>query len=518
MNAVRIAWVAVLLFVAACAAPPPTAPEADRPLSMLATAVADRCDGPYPAYWQDPAFTDTGMWAGQRISNQPPAGYDGPVFRLSQRFPDSLPDDRGDWQWLRYDPFRPGQSREQRRQQAEGYIWAVMRYLQAGNIEQGARGGDIERDWDLCRNPVRDWYNMPYQTYDPLSGREYMHGLTREAPVKVTLGNGDTLATTIWAVGFYNGRGGHLLGQIWGRDGRPTIPATDQAFAEGTVVGKLLFTTATPAQLPFLRNVPAWRINLSAPAYCNCKAPGGGECTLAQMSQQCPRQPGSVYLLQFDIAVRDDRAPTGWVFGTFVADGQARASQSNPWNRISPLGLMWGNDPPPAGVAAKDYPADPRRNGFAQQEVFWDVADRLNRSSDAGHLGCNSRLNGPADNIASTCLSCHMTASVPDEELVTPPILAQFGGLPAQCATPANLASDAVYFANTACATPFNGGNVVPAPHYASGRSQWISLDYSLQLSIGLGQWGEWQRHSQLSLRSSGDGDERRSIARLPSR
>lgn len=517
MNASRILCAAVLVFLAACASPP--AMVGGESGKVMAMAEVDRCDGPYPSYWQDPAFTDTGMWAGQQLSNQPPNGYAGPLFRLSQAFPKILPDDRADRQWLKFDPFRPGLGRDQRRAQAEGYIWALMRYIQAGNIDHGDHGGDVERDWDLCRNRVRGWYNMPYQTYDPLSGREYMHGLTREAPVKVTLGNGDTLATTIWAVGFYNGRGGHLLGQVWGDDGTPSIPTADQAFAEGTVVGKLLFTTATPAQLPFLDGLPTWRINLSDPAYCNCKPASGDACTFAEMSQQCPRTPGAVHLLQFDVAVRDDRAPTGWVFGTFVADGQARASEANPWNRISPLGLMWGNDPPPAGVAAHDYPVDPRVNGFAQEEVFWDVAERLNRSSDAGHLGCDGRLNGPADNIASSCMSCHMTASVPDEHLVTPPIIAQFGGLPAQCATPANLASDAAYFANTACATPFDGGSVVPGPHYASGRTQWISLDYSLQLSISLGQWGEWNQHrQQAALMTEGEVPVRHAMARLPSR
>jgi len=37
-------------------------------------------------------------------------------------------------------------------------------------------------------------------------------------------------------------------------------------------------------------------------------------------------------------------------------------------------------------------------------------------------------------------------------------------------------------------------GNGVP--DYASGRKSWISLDYSLQLSISLTQWMQWQENS----------------------
>src|SRR5688572_17361905 len=49
------------------------------------------CDGPYPSYWQDPKFTNVGMWAGQEISNQPPSDWKGPIFRLSQQYPAEVP-------------------------------------------------------------------------------------------------------------------------------------------------------------------------------------------------------------------------------------------------------------------------------------------------------------------------------------------------------------------------------------------------------------------------------------------
>jgi len=468
----------------ACTTTAPTRPPTpDKPEPGAST-----CGGAYPSYWQDPRFTSTGMWYGQTISDQPPAGWTGPVFQLSQRYPQQLPPLSGQEGWQKHDPFKAGLSEDEKRKAADDYSWSVMRYLQEGNI----LNGDVEKDWTLCNNAIRSWYHIPFQTYDPSSGREFMHGLTREAPVTFTLKGGSQIKTTVWAVALYNPRAAYTLGEVWRLDGTPTIPSGNMQFAEGAVVGKLLFTTATPTQIPILANLPRWQANISAPAFCNCKptAPAT-QCSFQQLSEQCPRSPGVVTLLQFDIAVRDSRSPTGWAFGTFVADGQAKASEPNPWNRISSLGLMWGNDTPPAGGLAINSPPDPRKNGFPHAAIAWDVVDRWNAVSNGGHLGCNSRLNGPADNARSSCLSCHMTASVPDKNRNVPPIfnLSSNG----QCAQPGNPAADAVYFANGKCSQSFQGGTVVAAPQYADGQKNWISTDFSLQLSISMVQWMEWQ-------------------------
>jgi hypothetical protein len=510
------------------------------------------CTGTFPSYWQDPDPRFADMWRGQTVSNAPPEGWSGPVFRLSDAYPAEPVDDAASQPWrdARFDAlFVPSTEPAAKTKLADEYAWAVMRYIQEGNIDRG----DVSRDWTLCDNPGRRWYHMPFQTYDVLSGREFVHGLTREAPVSFNVkakdhpGASITLATTMWAVAFFNPTAAYTLGTVWRPDGSAAVPTADVAFHEGAVVGKPLFSTATPAQLPMLENMPAWHANISDPAFCNCVSASGGRCTMAEQSQQCARTTqawGPVRLLQFDIAVRDHRASgTQWVFGTFVADGQRKATEPNPWNRISPLGLMWGNDPPPAGSLAHAHPPDPRAGGFAEEVIFWDTVDMLNAaggevlSKRPGHLGCNSRLNGPADNDNSSCLSCHMTASVADARLRTPPIIAQFAGrkpdgspgLTFECVTPdagdpsrgrdaagaparvvdgvgfAQL--DGLYFANTAAATPVNmtvetakgPRNVLgDQPRYAHGRSSWVSLDYSLQLSISLVQWGQWQQHQKL--------------------
>jgi hypothetical protein len=550
---------AVLLITACVARPAPdTAPQTTA--GPRAALVANPCTGTFPSYWQDPAPKFAEMWAGQTISNQPPANWKGPVFRLSDRFPAQPVDDGGaqPWRDARYDAmFSPSTSQSVKSQLARDYAWAVMRYIQEGNIDSG----NVDTDWDLCNNRVRNWYHIPFQTYDALSGREFVHGLTREAPVTFSLAavrnpdGGDTVATTVWAVGFYNPTAAYTLGRVWKSNGAPVVPTSDLRFDEGAVIGKLLFTTAGADQMPVLQNMPVWTANISDPAFCKCTPKAGDSaCNMAEQSEQCPRSLTkwtTLRLLQFDIAIKDRRAPdTGWVYGTFVADGQYAAGEKNPWNRIAPLGMMWGNDPPPSGAYAISTPANTRANGFAEEVIFWDTVDRLNVGGGSilakrpGHLGCNNRLNGPADNANSSCMSCHGTASVLDRNESTPPIIAQFGGITSQCVQP-NAADpttgidaggspakvingisfaemDSIFFANTQAGVPFNAIANTPsgpvnvlgtAPQYADGRTKWISLDYSLQTSISLVQWGEWQDH--LAQRKA---DEREFNAVLPAR
>lgn len=520
---------ALMPALAGCNSATPSNSTAATTAATAGTPVASPCSGVWPAYWQDPAFDKAGMWKGQTVSNTPAAQkwdpsnpeYTNAPFRLADAYSSGAPDDatKQPWRDGKFDPlFAAGTSQADKSKLSEAFGWAIMDYIQEGNVDSG----NINTDWDLCNNKKRQWFNMPFQTYEVLSGREFVHGLTREAPVTFSVSTqAATLGTTVWAVGFYNGNAAPTLASVWKPDGTVSIPTDNLAFAEGTVIGKLLFTTATPANLGFLQNMPAWTANLSSgsaggsnPTFCT--PPHGA--TMPQQSKLCQRKLGKVTLMQFDIAVRDSRSPSGWVFGTFVADGQFKAGEKNPWRRISLLGLMWGNDTPPAGQLASTFPVDPRKNGFGEGVISWGVVDRLNASGGSsisqrpGHLGCNSRLNGPADNAASSCTSCHQTASVPDANGFTPPLLAQFSGTPLtpQCAAPNAPVTqqknnvtfaqmDSIYFANGKCASPFQdkingvcifGPNI---PNYTSKRSEWISTDFSLQLSGALVSWNEWQ-------------------------
>jgi hypothetical protein len=505
------------------------------------------CTGTYPGYWQDVDPKFAAMWKGQTISNAPTTAYTGPVFKLSDDFPRQPVDDRPNQPWRdkKFDAlFDPATSQEVKAKLAHEYGDLVFEYALAGNVNQPG-----QTDFDVCKNPVRPWYHMPFQTYATDSGREFTHGLTREAPVTFSVKSGTgTTNTTVWAVAIYNATAAYTLGTVWQKDGTARVPTDNIHFDEGAVIAKPLFNTATLDELPILTNMPSWQANISDPSFCSCPnasfkpSSPDGQCTQIDISKACPRshtQWGNVRLMQMDFSVRDARARgTGWVYGTYVADGLRKAKAKDGWHRLSLLGVMWGNDTPPEGQLAINFPANPRKNGFKEEVIFWDVVDQLNASGGSaqmrqmGHLGSNYRLNGPADNANSSCMSCHGTASVPDANHKTPPLITQFDGgattfqsvapvinLPTsgvdRSGVPATeqrgvtfSQADSIYFANVMAGTPFNttvktsGGDVnilgPGMPSYSDpSRKTWIALDYSLQLAISLNQWAQWQEHQK---------------------
>ncbi|MGX5200498.1 hypothetical protein [Aliikangiella sp. IMCC44632] len=541
----RITGLVMLVVVAACDHKSANKSAANADVEKPSSEQINRlntCTNIYPSYWQDPRFP--AMWQGQTLSNVPPADWDGPIFKLSDNYPTQAIDDSAQqpWRASKFDVlFEPATSLEVKQELANEYAWLVYEYVLEGNVNRPDKV-----DWDICENAIRPWYHIPFQTYDAMSGREYTHGLTREAPVTFSVkGEAASKTSTMWAVGVYNATAAYTLGQVWKHNGKATIPQSSLSFNEGSVIAKPLFNTSSSQQLPVLANMPSWNANISEPTFCQCKAIAGGECSLIEESQQCPRSTnrwGPVSLLQFDIAIKDSRAPgTQWVYGTFVADGVRKAQVRNKWLRVSLLGLMWGNDTPPKGELAAHYPKNPKKNGFQEAVINWDTVAELNLYGGEnpaqwmGHLGCNYRLNGPADNANSSCMSCHGTASVPDKNLATPPLLSQFSGgkITHECVTPDSqdpkvgkdrsgapakvvndisfAALDGVYFYNTPAATAFNmmvqNGSGKKAnlmgegvPDYSPDSvKDWISLDYSLQLSISLKQWMQWQQHQKIS-------------------
>lgn len=120
-----------------------------------------------------------------------------------------------------------------------------------------------------------------------------------------------------------------------------------------------------------------------------------------------------VRLIQVDWAAVDDRSPVGWVFGTFMYNGylqnidDVRAksairtayarpdfSFNQPWDRLTPVGVMWGNDPQldQAAVDRGEKPVESWINPDAET-----LRKELNGMRPS--WGYNGRLNGPADNF-----------------------------------------------------------------------------------------------------------------------
>lgn len=300
-----------------------------------------------------------------------PAGGD-PVFALSQNYPTTgpTPSPTPPWQAIDF------------HQQPAAYMQAVIDYCYEGNLDVEFRGQD---------NATRKWYHAPW-LHTGNNPREFVHGLTNERASRVGgLAATQTRSFRNFAVGLYNAPGGYTIGRVWADPDHPD--PSKAVFPEGTVAFKLLFTLATKDQVPYLDGAPEWIAD-------------------TEHSNDANQIRGNkVRLLQIDIAVKDNRSSDGgWVFGTFQFDKDVVAD--NPWRKITPLALMWGNDPT---FTPGDY--DPA-NGHIPQESWINAAaplvvyrSGLPQSSTAPRtLGWAGRANGPVDNPVSSCLSCHGVA------------------------------------------------------------------------------------------------------------
>lgn len=362
-----------------------------------------------------------------------PANWRGAVFVPRFDYPTSPGADVYPWQAISF------------RKEPERYLRVLLDY---------ALSGQDRVDWRLQANPLRRWYHVPWLGLGA-NGREFVHGLTRARDFAVgELGPAQTRCRQNWALAFYNEPGGATLGKIWGHGERdPDLSALP--FPVGTVAVKLVFTEATVADDPRLAGAPELQANVHVD-----RAPDDAACAFAVDSKGAPavRSPQTLRLIQVDVAAREDRASykTGWVFGSFIYDGRMRGR--DPWAKLKPIGLMWGNDP-------QLTDEDAAKGAKPRQSIVFD-----------GAFGRGGRMNGIADERASACSSCHMAAQWP----TVAPMIA-----------PAAWAQGRCWFRNLDARYPFGfapgqkGGCSDPT---ALAKTQ--ALDFSLQLTVALRNWG----------------------------
>jgi len=374
----------------------------------------------------------------------PTADYAGAYFRLSQDYPTTEPPIDSAVQKILDIPF----DQNQRDANWERYLVAVRDYCFEGNLEVEWRGHE---------NPVRKWYHVPWQHYGE-KGREGIHGLTRETTaVPKQLAATQLCRFQTHAVALYNDRGGFTIGEVWKNQFEPNpLKAT---FPEGTVVVKVLFTQADEEQVPYLINPIVW------------------EAYVQDINDLSKRKVQKLRLLQMDIMVKDQRAKAtgGWVFGTYCYNGAL--ARQNPWENLVPVGLQWGNDSDvmsPTDNPETRVPVPATQNAKLQQTI-------INPSSDLPpqHLGWGGRLNGPADNYRSSCMSCHSTAQYPGFQPQHPDFDKR-GYLPGSKEWSA-------WFRNLPCGDSFS-------PTSPSDPQRAISTDFSLQLQIGINNLYLWKQ------------------------
>jgi hypothetical protein len=146
-------------------------------------------------------------------------------------------------------------------------------------------------------------------------------------------GSSLTKLFTTYVLTFYDKRAANALYKVWGTTATaPKIEPGAPQFAEASVVIKAAFSTANADVWPVMQDAHLWTLYISTNA------------TRDRGPNARPKlDPTSFF--QFDIIVKDSQsAPqTGWVFSTLVYDKNAQGTDF--WDKMVPLGAMWGNDP-----------------------------------------------------------------------------------------------------------------------------------------------------------------------------
>jgi len=357
-----------------------------------------------PAFAADPFASNNGLYPDQ-------SQWQGTYRSLNYDYPETAEN-----KWFAVAPRTPLTI-----DNAGEYVAALKSF-----VEPSMRGMIDETDsWDPAAN---GWYGMIWQSdgtkgpngvTDPESGQESILGafsgqvITKETfvdpensypPLTVDMQNHTVI--------YYDPLSATMLNKLWANPFNPDRKAV--SFPEGGMVVKAAAVTPTPEQWPVLEGAAIW--NVYRPTVEALEGPDYNPYTNAK-PEVVPLR-----VLQFDIIVKDSVASpqTGWVFVTYVYKLDAPGQTT--WDRLVPLGAMWGNDP---AFAREANGMDP--NGGPLQETWInDEAPAFAKSS----LGWGGRLSGPIDVAerhdvlltdgtrvpvlhASSCLSCHGTAQFP---------------------------------------------------------------------------------------------------------
>jgi hypothetical protein len=312
------------------------------------------------------------------------AQYQGPFFHLNHDWPTQPLPALEDPPWLKATGGGAINT-----QNAPAYVAALKEY-----VSVNARLLLLDyAHWDAAK---AHWYNEPWLG----STRESIHGMYPAGQFGSSIFPGTGLKATFdtHVLTYYDERAAYTLSKVWGADAmNPSIETDKFQFPEGSVIVKAAaFVSDDPSMQkdwwPATEGAAAWPIYTAIPE----RWPGSAALLTA-------------YVMQFDIIVKDRVASpkTGWVFATLVYD---RKAQGDAWEKMVPLGAMWGNDP---GV---DSAANPK----AQLEETWINPEAPKYSKET--LGWGGRLSGPNDggrndiqvgkkemenHPNSSCMSCH---------------------------------------------------------------------------------------------------------------
>lgn len=257
------------------------------------------------------------------------------------------------------------------------FALVAQKYMYEGMANQNP---DPNHNFEARRNTKRYWCHMPWLNVSA-AGREAIHGMTAERPLQKSPVYPDATSGSDWGVAFYNGEGCRTIGAIFGtaQKPRPRPDFSKSAFGDGTFTAKILFTTAN---FPDLQGAFTWKGHVSPP-------------------MSTARSIDSLRHIQMDIAIRDSSI-TGtnpetnhWVMLTYYYDASYTSPIELPgmhpgFRHMRPVGVQVGFDKPRTNAALEP------------------TSSLIFAGAKTNQL--EGRLNGPADNTKSSCLSCHGTA------------------------------------------------------------------------------------------------------------
>ena len=331
-------------------------------------------------------------------NGQTPPNYSHPLFALSHDYPSTLapPPPEAPWRHAIGD----GQITVEN---AGAYVAAVKEYV---SQDMRLLLNDSPK-WDPA---ALGWYNEPWTGYL----REATHGMyVGSSPFAPELFNGSGLTKpfTTYVLTFYDKRAANALYNVWGATATtPKIEAGAPQFTEDSVVVKAAFSTANADVWPVMQGARQWTPYISTNATKN-------------RGPNAPPELDPTSFFQFDIIVKDTKsAPkTGWVFSTLVYDKDAPGTDF--WDKMVPLGAMWGNDPEATSPNPKlmENWINPNAPAYAKMTLGWQ--GRLSGPND-GALN-DAVVDGPVPTVSpglpsSSCMSCHSVAEWPMKSFLLP--------------------------------------------------------------------------------------------------
>lgn len=207
---------------------------------------------------------------------------------------------------------------------------------------------------------------------------------------------------------YYNDTAAYTLGQVWKKcdektkECTPSVENGEAQFKEGAIVVKSAGVTATPEQWPVLKGAAKWQVY---------RKPFDLNGTIDNAKPQVTDLRVGI----FDIIIKDSVASpqTGWVFSTLVYDHNAPGESV--WDRMVPLGAMWGNDP---DVNSAKHPEQELMETYINPDapewtkVTLGYGGRLSGPFDIA-VKYNEEVNGTQVPVlpSSACMSCHGTSS-----------------------------------------------------------------------------------------------------------